>query len=222
MELLNIRKLQVDYPGFSLRVHNLKMEKGINLLIGPNGAGKTTLIESVLGLRKTSEHDVEWEDKKIDLPLDVPFKENLAYMQSSPFLFKQKDIAYHKRMWSALYPNFDMAGFDQWVQVFKIPVRNAMSELSSGQRRLLSIALTLAYSPKLMLLDEPFAFLDVKQSAAVLEGIRIHTDSNPDSVAVVSSHLVHWLNKFSFPATCLQQGKVIASGLIKEEYESFF
>lgn len=212
----------VEYEGFKLDIRDICFDRGITLLIGPNGAGKTTMLESLIGLRKQVQAKVLWRDEPWTFPLQVAVKEQLAFMPDSPFLYKRKTIEFHRRLWNILYPRFDNLAFQKYLSFFQLTSKKKALQLSAGQRRLFYLSLCLAYSPQLLILDEPFAFLDPRQSERVFSMLEEYCTQNEEVVVIISSHLIHWLQKFNLNTIVLDNGSVVAQGQLEKSYDSYF
>ncbi len=218
--MLTVKKLKVEYENFTLHIENMKLQSGVNLLIGPNGAGKTTFLEAIILLRNASEFDVSVKEQKIGKKLDCGFKEKLAFMPSTPFLYKRKTIDYHKRLWEILYPTFKEEIYYECIECFGLRPKKRIFQLSSGQRRLATLSLLISYNPSLIILDEPFAFLDITQSKNVIKLLTKHLDAT-NSCILISSHLINWLEQYKFFSVVLKNGKVIDKGFL-DNYEQYF
>lgn len=219
---INIEYLKIGYEKFSLSIEHIKIPEGITLLIGPNGAGKTTFLESLLGLRVPDVHKVKVGNYKLNIPLSNSFKESLGFMPSIPMLFKIKSLNYHKKLWKLLYPDFDENTYQQLLEKFSLTRYRKTKELSAGQRRMFMFCLQLSYNPDIFILDEPFAFLDIKQSKVMLEELMNYSKKFPEKVILISSHLINWLQQFKFNTLIINKGKIIKQGIIEEDYETFF
>lgn len=217
-----VRSQVVEYQDFRLDVKDVCFGRGITLLIGPNGAGKTTMLESLVGIRKQAQTEVLWRGEPWTFPLQVAIKEQLAFMPDSPFLYKRKTIEFHRKLWDTFYPGFNSQTFQEYLVFFKLISKKKALQLSAGQRRLFYLSLCLAYSPQLIILDEPFAFLDPLQSERVFSLLEDYCTQNKEVVVIISSHLIHWLQKFSLSTIVLDNGSVVAQGHLTKSYDSYF
>lgn len=131
-------------------------------LMGPSGCGKTTLLYLVLGLLKPGSGSV------CGLPQDttVVFQENRLFESFS--------------VWENLYAVFPRGHKPQKSQV--IPLLEAMAleaeildkkagALSGGMKRRLCLVRALLPGPSFVIMDEPFAGLDLKTKAEVMDGL---------------------------------------------------
>ncbi|HYO54756.1 ABC transporter ATP-binding protein, partial [Archangium sp.] len=82
--------------------------------------------------------------------------------------------------------------------------------MSGGERRMLLLARGLVQQPKLLLLDEPTAFLDVAHQVGALERVRARVDAGLGAVAVL--HDVNLAAAFATHVLLLREGHVLAQG----------
>ena len=149
-------------------------------LIGPNGAGKTTLIDAVSGFTSTTRGNVRLGDRPLDdLSPTERARAGLARTFQSVELFEELSVrenlmvsADRPRWWSWLADL--VRGSDAGVAARVDDALGLLelegleearpSELSQGQRKLVGVARAFAASPSVLLLDEPAAGLDSKES----------------------------------------------------------
>jgi branched-chain amino acid transport system ATP-binding protein len=181
MSLLEARGLSVTFGGLkAVNALDLNVEPGMLVgLIGPNGAGKTTCIDGLSGFVPTSGritfdgHDISdlpaykrsglglgrtWQS--LELFDDLSVEENLmvAVERQSVSNFLLDMVAPRRKR--------DHEGVEFALAVLGLEsIRTMMpSQLSQGQRKLVSAARALAARPKLVCMDEPAAGLDTAES----------------------------------------------------------
>ena len=184
MALLEARGLTVSYGGlYANDSIDLDCHGGMLVgLIGPNGAGKTTLIDAITGFTPTSQGTVRFDgvdlagqrpDKRAGMGLtrtfqslelfeDLSVRDNLLAAAERPRWYSLlSDIVMPRRQERRYRAQVDWALATMRLE----SLADAMpSELSHGQRKLVSVARALAAQPKLVLLDEPAAGLDTVES----------------------------------------------------------
>ncbi len=143
-------------------------ENEIYALLGPNGAGKTTTLECIEGLRAFDQGSVSIANKTphqaiasgligVQLQSSSLFR-NISVLEAMEFICRSQncDVSYD------LLDQFDL--MDQKNKKYKT--------LSTGQKRKLHLALALAHQPKILILDEPTAGLDVQARATLHKQIK--------------------------------------------------
>jgi branched-chain amino acid transport system ATP-binding protein len=161
-------------------------------LIGPNGAGKTTFIDGITGFVPTTGR-IHFDNQDIEqLPVHKRANRGLGRTWQSLELFD--DLTTEENLQAAAEKqsvrNFlldlvtpsrprDRSSVDFALDVLGITDLAARmpSELSQGQRKLVSAARALAARPKLICMDEPAAGLDTNESAQLGQSLRNIIDS---------------------------------------------
>jgi ABC-2 type transport system ATP-binding protein len=150
------------------RFRNVRVLDGLSLtvpegsvfgLAGPNGAGKTTTIKIVMNiLRPTSGHV---EVLGIDsLRLGPEALANIGYVSENQELPEWMTVEYLLAYLKPFYPSWDDARVKQLVRQFDLPLDRQLRHLSRGMRMKTALASSLAYRPRLLIMDEPFSGLD--------------------------------------------------------------
>ncbi len=148
-------------------------------LIGPNGAGKTTFIDGVTGFVPTGGRiDFDGDDIS-SMPAHQRARRGLGRTWQSLELFddltirENLEVAAERQSWSSFLLDFvrptrprDRTAVDFALDVLDIAdlAGRFPTEISQGQRKLVSAARALAAQPKLVCMDEPAAGLDTEES----------------------------------------------------------
>lgn len=211
-------RLAVDFPAFSLQVDLALPGRGVTALSGPSGCGKTTCLRAVAGLQcapgaLVSVNGERWQDddRAIFLPTH---RRPLGYVFQETRLFTHLDVRRNLEYgMKRVAPALRRVSLAQAVELLGIGplLARRPDTLSGGERQRVGIARALATSPKLLLMDEPLASLDLARKREVLPYLeRLHAEldipvlyvsHSPDEVARLADHLV-----------LLDAGRVIASG----------
>ena len=155
-------------------------------LLGPNGAGKTTLLRAVAGLVPFQSGHVRLDGKVLEdtakgeyvpterRPIGFVFQDYLLF----PHLSVLDNVAFGLRS-SGASRQAAAATANQWLDRVGLQsyASSKPAELSGGQRQRVAIARALAPDPRLLLLDEPLAALDVTTRADVRRDLKRHLDS---------------------------------------------
>ncbi|MDR2302419.1 MAG: ABC transporter ATP-binding protein [Deltaproteobacteria bacterium] len=195
---------------------SLSIESGeIFGLLGPNGAGKTTTLLMLLGLSEPSGgHCRVLGLDPLKKPLEV--KSKVGYMAENMGIFPELTAREHLRFLA------DLNGI-------KKPAINDCLELvgllgaadkkagaySRGMRQRLGLAETLIKEPKLAFLDEPTLGLDPDGIATMLELI-VRLPKEKGLTIVLSSHLLHLVERVAGKVAILNQGRLLALGGVGE------
>ena len=135
-------------------------------LLGPNGAGKTTTFNMVVGIVRPDEGGVTFQGHEIsNLPMHKRARLGIGYLTQEPSVFRKLTVAENIL---AILETCKLSGAERAVRLKYLleeldltPVAGSKAyQLSGGEKRRLEITRALVTSPKLLLLDEPFAGID--------------------------------------------------------------
>lgn len=217
LEVTNVKK-KVDI--FHLGPVNLKVEPGtITVLVGDNGSGKSTLMKIIMNLAKADEGDVKMFDRFVSGD-NEDWKKHVAYQP-------QKVIGYDPltgtdlvELISHWYPTWDQAMFDGLAVKLNIPLNVKFAKLSQGVQQKLSFALTISRNPKLLILDEPTAFIDIPSQQLFIDIITEWMEDGERSI-LLASHQTGDIKKLADYLTVLRSGKMIGHFEKEELIESY-
>ncbi|MBR5749807.1 MAG: ABC transporter ATP-binding protein [Prevotella sp.] len=229
IKIENIKKafgqtIASDIPSFTIN------DGDILGLVGNNGAGKTTLFRMILDLLKPDEGQVtisdinpaeseqwkDWTGAYIDETFLVDF---LTPEEFFAFLGKINDIP-QAEIEERLKAYERLAGGEIFGQ--KKLIRN----LSAGNKQKVGIMSALLMRPKLVILDEPFNFLD-PSSQNILKHVLTDYNRETGATILISSHnLAHTID-ISTRIALLEKGHIIrdlpnAEGSARTELENYF
>jgi ABC-2 type transport system ATP-binding protein len=219
--LIDLSGLRKQFKGGKevLRRVDLEVPRGTVLgLLGKNGAGKTTLIKCVLGLLKpTSGTATLLGENAWDLSAEA--KERLGYVPQVVTLYPWMKVRRLVAYTAAFYPNWnaDLAG--RLVHRWEIPLEAGVGTLSVGQLQRLSIVLSLAYEPELLILDEPAASLDpVARREFLIEVLNVA--NQPNRTVLFSTHITSDIERVADTVAILKEGEIVYHGELGELKDS--
>lgn len=175
--LLDIRNLKLIYhskkgENEALKSINLKIKEGEFVsIVGPSGCGKTTILSLISGLIKPSEGEILLQDKKFD-----GINKEVGYMFQKDQLFDWRTIWQNVCLGLEITKTNTPENQKKVEELLKkyglFDFKNSKPrELSGGMRQRVALIRTLALSPKLLLLDEPFSALDYQTRLLVGEDV---------------------------------------------------
>lgn len=209
---------RIDRGDFLLDVDLALPSRGVTALFGHSGSGKTTCLRAMAGLERApggffALDDEVWQDdaRGIFVP---PHQRALGYVFQEASLFEhltvRGNLEFGQKRAAAAKPSFLPADVAALLGIAGLLERRPDS-LSGGERHRVAIARALLAEPRLLLMDEPLAALDLKRKLEILPYLeRLHDELSipvvyvshvPDEVARLADHLV-----------LLDAGKVAASG----------
>lgn len=178
-ELLNISNLHCDYQGKAV-LQGLSLSVAHNeilCLLGPSGCGKTTALKAIAGLMPTSRGEIAINDKQVNAKgvYVPPEKRQLGMIFQDYALFGHLSVADNVGFaLSGITKAERQSKVDEMLTLVKLNhlAQRFPHELSGGQQQRIAIARALAYSPQLLLLDEPFSNIDTQVRFELIDEIR--------------------------------------------------
>ena len=177
--------------------------------LGRNGSGKTTTLRLLAGLIKPQAGEVRV------LGVD-PFKMNalerqwLGYMSEKAVIPPMITVKSVLNLGRSLYPSWDAALVDSLLTRYQLSAKKRFSTLSQGNQRLLGFIMAIAPRPKVLLLDEPAANLDVVARREILDDIlRLIRDFN--CTVLFSTHILGDVERVADQIGILAKGKLCIS-----------
>ena len=197
----------VALNNFSLRVE----EGEVLCLLGPNGAGKTTFLNIVSTvLRPTSGsvrvfgRDVVREGHVVRSMVGYAFQEPRLFWRFSP----REILTFHAKVYGVR----DLGVVDEVLKALDLwGVRDRSVEyLSGGQRKKVEVGKVFVQRPRLALLDEPTAMIDLEGKHVVWDMIRALRDEG--STVIVATNEIYEAEYLATKVVIMDRGEVVAEG----------
>ena len=182
--------------------------KSVYGFLGPNGAGKTTTIRLLLGLLKPAAGRIT----VLGDAMPESYAGVLArtgYVPERPHIYPSLTISEATRLHAAFYPTWDQRWADELLKQFSLDSHRRVSTLSKGESGKLLMLLALSQRPELLVLDEPTDGLDPVVRRDILAAVLEYVTDN-DATVLISSHLVHELERICDWVGVLDGGKLVA------------
>ncbi|MGW5366138.1 ABC transporter ATP-binding protein [Actinopolymorpha pittospori] len=221
--LISGAQLEIGYHGVQV-VHraSIDLEAGrITALLGPNGSGKSTLLRALARLHRPAGGEVLLEDGRSAFALSSKeFARRvtlLAQARPTPSGVQVSDVvAYGRYPYRGRWRGDDPDGPRAIADAMEVTGLTAMAErpadeLSGGELQRVWLAMCLAQDTRVLLLDEPTTFLDLRYQIETLD--LIHDLATKHDVAVgVVLHDINQAAAIADEVVLLQGGRVRASG----------
>ena len=191
-------------------------------MLGPNGVGKSTIFNLITGLKNPNYGEVIIEGINVtDLPINERFiKFKLGLVPQYGGVMHDLTLLNNLKLVSEIHIK-EREVRDQKINKiitqfeFEALLNIKAKDLSGGQRKKLVIAMALINEPRILLLDEPFAALDIL-TIRMLQEIILNLQSTEEISIVICDHQARDLLNCVDRAIILSNGKIIASGSPKE------
>lgn len=207
---------EVAYPDFRLNVDLDLPGRGVSALFGPSGCGKTTVLRCMAGLTRAARGalQVNGENWHCDRAFLPPHQRPLGYVFQDASLFAHLSVRRNLDYGRARAKTSAQAvAFEHAIELLAIDhlLDRMPAGLSGGERQRVAIARALLSGPRLLLMDEPLAALDVARKNEFMPYLeRLHRELEipvlyvshaPDEVARLADHIV-----------VMNAGRVLAAG----------
>ena len=222
--LINLKKISLSF-GTRKILDNISFsinEGQILGMLGPNGVGKSTLFNLITGLIKPDYGSILIENTNVvDLPIYLRTQKfGIGYVpQYGGYFHNQTLLNNLKSIGEILIPNTKIRNekIDSLISKFELdPIINVKAEqLSGGQKKKLVISMALLGNPKILLLDECFAALDV-MTIKMLQQIIVNLQSENNITICICDHQARDLLSCVDVAIILSNCKIVASGTPSE------
>lgn len=189
-------------------------------LIGPNGGGKTTVLKALSGYIPKSGGRVELCGRRLEEFSRAELAKTLSVMlteRTRPELMTCRDVAAAGR-----YPY--TGTFGTLTAADREIVENALSavnaedfadkdfnSVSDGQRQRILLARALCQQPKILVLDEPTSYLDIRHKIMFFEILKEQAAGSGIAV-IMSLHELDFAQRVSDKVVCIRDGKSFMSG----------
>lgn len=173
-------------------------------LVGPNGAGKTTTIKVLMNIHPPSggRSEVLGADSRHLTPRHLA---QIGYVSENQEMPDWMTVGYFLDYLSHFYPTWDHTLSAELVRQFQLPLHRKLRHLSHGMRMKAALASSLAYRPKLMVLDEPFTGLDALVRDELIEGFLPRAEN---TTIFISSHDLTEIESFASHIGYLDRGRL--------------
>jgi ABC-2 type transport system ATP-binding protein len=189
----------------ALRGLDLTVPSGsIYALVGPNGAGKTTAIKILMNIVEPTSGRAEVMGQPSDSLRGSGFR-SIGYVSENQKLPEWMSVGSFLRYLRPFYPTWDRQLEADLVKQFGLPLDRKLKHLSRGMRMKVALAGSLAYHPKLIVLDEPFTGLDPLVRDELIQGLLERAE---ESSTFISSHDLAEIESFASHVGYLEQGKL--------------
>jgi ABC-2 type transport system ATP-binding protein len=184
---------------------NLDVPEGsVFALVGANGAGKTTAIKILMNIHAPTSGQAEALGIDSQKLSPVEFQQ-IGYVSENQEMPEWMTVGYFMAYLKPFYPTWDDARAEELLRQFDLPRDRKLKHLSRGMKMKAALASSLAYRPRLIVLDEPFTGLDPLVRDEFIEGL---IDSASEATILISSHDLAEIESFASHVGYLEKGRL--------------
>ena len=217
------------YPHFELAATSFDAQVGeLIAIIGPNGSGKSTLLEIVSGYLKPLQGHVRLDGEELGrMPPRRRAQRVGVARQDAPltFSFVVRDFVRQGRHPHLGRRLFESADDERWVEWaianthLEALAARRVTEISGGEFQRAVLARTLAQRPRLVLLDEPTANLDIGYQIEMLRLLR-RLAASENFAAVIVTHELNLAAELADRLLLLDAGRCLCQGTAEQVLDS--
>ena len=218
-------RCRIPLATFELNI-DVMFDARVTAIFGPSGSGKTTLLDAIAGLRHLSDGEIEIDGRVlfssargIDLP---PRQRDVGYVPQEgalfPHLSVRRNIAFGaERKTDTVMP----IRMDHVLEILEIGhlADRPIAKLSGGEAQRVALARAILSHPRLLLLDEPLAALDIGLKEKILPYLGRVRDEFHITMIYVTHNLTEVLTLADW-VLMIGQGRLLAQGVPKDVLRS--
>lgn len=229
MDILLVKDLKKTYQPKDSKVTTEAL-KGVSFeirageifgLLGPNGAGKTTLINTITTLEKPTSGDVIVFDKSVvQDPMYTKKKIGVVHQEViNTGFFSIEEILKFQSGYYGIKNNGERINYLLEKLSLAPHKEKKVKQLSGGMKRRLMIAKALVHSPKLLLLDEPTAGVDVELRESLWKFV---LELKAQGVSILlTTHYLEEAEKLCDRVSIINKGNLVYTGRPREVIEKY-
>jgi len=216
--MLRVEKLDVSIDASRI-LREVTLEVGARelvCLVGRNGAGKTTSLRTIMGYRRPDRGVIDFKGQSlVGRPTHVIAALGIGFSPEESAIFgdltvaENIEIATWTRLTGRTGPERVALAYEVFPRLKAYAARGG-TQLSGGERKMLSIARALALDPELLLLDEPFEGLSPAIIPSLSESIAAITRLG-HAILIAESN-IHHVPEYASRLYVLERGEIIFAG----------
>lgn len=203
-------------PSFSLEMQGQVAPTGITAVFGPSGCGKTSFLRVLAGLEPMAKGNLAvgeqvWMSEEVFLE---PHKRAIGYVFQQPSLFPHLNV-HNNILYGRKRREGEGAELTDVIELLGLQhlLERNINTLSGGEQQRVAIARALASNPKILLMDEPMASLDLARKQEIMPFMdNLHKELALPILLVSHSH--HEVGHLADDMLVMEQGRLIAHGKV--------
>ncbi|MBZ4486730.1 ABC transporter ATP-binding protein [Microbacterium sp. cx-55] len=198
----------------------------VTSIVGPNGSGKSTFVRALAGLVTPQAGRVMLDGRDLATQRPRETARRIGFLPQSliaPEHITVKELVGHgrdpHRRWFEAWSAHDSAAVESALELTDMTglADHPVDELSGGQRQRAWIALTLAQTPGILILDEPTTYLDIAHQLDTLELVSTLVRERGTTVMLVL-HDLTMAARYSDTVVAMHEGRIAAQGVPRDVF----
>jgi ABC-type cobalamin/Fe3+-siderophores transport system ATPase subunit len=224
---MELRSVSFSYPADAFAIQSVSASFSAGQLVaiaGPNGSGKSTLLRLMARVLDPSAGEIRFQQKSLEQWDPRGFARRVGYlpqelesglpMRAAEVVLSARGPFLRRLEWESAA---DQARGEEALKRFDAfhLADRYLDQMSGGERKRVFLARVIAGEPELILLDEPFAALDLSHIQQLVGLLRSLVDQDGRTVVLVS-HDLNWSGACADRMLIMSGGAVVADGLPAE------
>lgn len=188
-------------------------------LIGCNGAGKSTTLRLIAGVESSDKGSIKVFGKD-------PFKFTNSHRSDVFFIHENYEMIYPMTLlemlaiYREIFPKWSNEIFNYMLKSRKISIKKQFSELSRGQKMQFLLMVGLASQPRIMLLDEITAVIDIEGQRFFLEELKRFVKNG--GTVLITTNILSELNDYTDHLLLVQETKLLVDAPVEDLRKKFY
>jgi len=188
-------------------------------LIGCNGAGKSTTLRLIAGLEACDKGSIKVMGKN-PFSFSNPNRTDVFFIHENFEMIYPMTLLEMLAIYREIYPRWSNTYFNEMFKSRKISLKKQFSELSRGQKMQFLLMVGLASQPKILLLDEITAVIDIEGQRFFLEELKRFVKNS--GTVVITTNILSELNDYTDHLLLVQETKLLVDAPVEELRKKFF
>src|SRR5215475_5845403 len=221
--MIEISALRKSFKGnLALDGLDLRVPRGsIFGFLGKNGAGKTTTMKLLVGLLRPDSGAIRVLGLDTSNPAEsMQIRSRMGFVTEDKELYPYMTVEQIIRFTRAFFPKWNTELERRYLDVFEIPLKRKIPDLSKGMRSKLTLLLSACRRVELLILDEPTEGLD---PAAIEDLLRelVTISSTQGTTIFFSSHQLAEVDQIADHVAIIDRGRVVVDGVLDDLKTSY-
>lgn len=186
----------------------LRIPRGATLgLLGPNGAGKSTTLKMLMGMLRPSHGTIHVLGRDVATSA-AAIRQHIGYVPESHHIYRWMSVSDAIHFSRAMYNKWNDQLCEELLDVFQLPGRRRVRELSRGMLAKLSLLIALAHEPDVLVLDEPLSGLDPIARDDFIDGVMLGICRDNRTV-LFSTHQLEEVSRLADSVAIMNAGRIL-------------
>lgn len=208
--ILEVNKVNKTYSDVAFQLKNISFNVPYGSVvgfIGANGAGKTTIMEMILNMREKDSGVIRLFGEEVNEE-NYHMKDWIGVVFDQMHFAGRLNVSQLANVCKYLYRQWNETVYFNYIQRFRLPLKENIKGFSRGMTMKLSLAVALSHDARFLLLDEATAGLDTVAREDIMEVLADYARDEQRGI-LLSSHMMSDMEKLADELVFIKQGEII-------------